>query len=266
MSDPDPSEPRPSPGARRLRLVVEYDGTDFSGWQRQANGFTVQEAIERAAARIVGGPVSVVGAGRTDAGVHAMGQVAALTIDKPIKLRGIQRGLNTYLPREVSIVSVDEVPIDFDPRRDAERKLYRYRVWNSETRNAVEDRYAWHVRPALDTAAMQQAAALLVGRHDFAGFRAADCERQTTVRTMMRDDVARTGLAVTIEVEGEAFLKNMVRIISGTLVSVGRGRHSVADVAALLVHKDRTRGGETAPAKGLCLVRVDYALALPQRR
>jgi tRNA pseudouridine38-40 synthase len=244
--------------ARRIRLVVEYDGTDYAGWQRQANARTVQQTIEESLWQMVGGEPCVQAAGRTDAGVHALGQVAAFSTDSAIPLLGLQRGLNALLPRAIAVAAVDEVAPGFDPRRHALGKLYRYRIWNAEARSPTDDRYAWHRSRPLDDERMRAAAAPLVGEHDFRAFRAADCERKTTVRRITRLAVERRGALLAIEVEATAFLKNMVRILAGTLVEAGRGRLGPDEVAAALSTGERTRAGPTAPPHGLFLVRVDY--------
>jgi tRNA pseudouridine38-40 synthase len=245
----------------RMKLTVEYDGTDFAGWQRQANGPSVQAAIEDALTDMHGGAATVIrGAGRTDAGVHALGQVAHF--DAPpgtrVPLHGYQRGLNAVLPRSIAILAVDEVADDFDARFSARGKLYRYSIWTAPVRAPMRDRYVWHLRRPIDAARMQQAADLLVGRHDFNAFRASDCERKTTVRTISRLAVARSSDLVTIEVEADAFLKNMVRILVGTLGEVGWGKRTPVDVQRILDGRDRRHAGVTAPAQGLALVRVDY--------
>jgi tRNA pseudouridine38-40 synthase len=245
----------------RLKLTVEYDGTDFVGWQRQANGPSVQAAIEDALTEMHGGVATVIrGAGRTDAGVHALGQVAHF--DAPpgtrVPLHGYQRGLNAVLPRSVAILAVENVADDFDARFSARGKLYRYGIWTAPTRAPLRDRYVWHLRRPIDAARMQAAADLLVGRHDFNAFRAADCERKTTVRTITRLAVARSADLITVEVEADAFLKNMVRILVGTLGEVGWGKREPADVQRILDGRDRRHAGITAPAQGLALVRVDY--------
>jgi tRNA pseudouridine38-40 synthase len=243
---------------RRLQLTVEYDGTDFAGWQRQANAPTVQAAIEDALAKMTGRFACVRGAGRTDAGVHARGQVAHVDVEAAIPVEGLRRGLNALLPRAIAVRAVAEAAADFDARRSARGKLYRYQIWNDDSRSVALDRFVWHLKRPLDVARMRAAAVPLVGRHDFAAFRAADCERRTTTRTVRRLDVVRVGALVTVDVEAEAFLKNMVRILAGTLVEAGLGKRSPEDVARALASGDRRLAGATAPARGLTLVRVYY--------
>jgi tRNA pseudouridine38-40 synthase len=243
---------------RRIRIVVEYEGTDFVGWQRQANGPSVQAALEEALARMTGERRVVHGAGRTDAGVHALGQVAAFDLERDLPVARLLRGLNALLPPSVAVVRAEEAPPDFDPRRHALGKLYRYRIWNAEARSPLERRTSWHVRRPLDDAAMARAAACLVGEHDFSAFRAADCERKNPVRRIDRLAVVRAGALVTVEVEATAFLKNMVRILVGSLYEVGRGAAPAAWIAEVLASRDRTRAGPTAPPQGLLLVEVRY--------
>ncbi|MDB4966416.1 MAG: tRNA pseudouridine synthase [Myxococcales bacterium] len=243
----------------RYKLTVEYDGTDFVGWQRQSNGPSVQATIEDALTEMHGGLATIIrGAGRTDAGVHALGQVAHFEGAGNIPLHGYQRGLNAVLPRSIAIVGAELVADDFDARFSARGKLYRYSIWTAPTRAPMRDRYVWHLRREIDVARMQEAANHLVGRHDFCAFRASDCERKTTTRTVTRLAVARSSDLVTIEVEADAFLKNMVRILVGTLCECGWGKRTPADVQQVLAGGDRRRAGITAPPQGLALVRVDY--------
>ena len=243
---------------RTLRLTIEYDGTDFSGWQRQAGQRTVQQCLEEAFAVMTGGPVCVRGAGRTDAGVHADGQVASVEVASRIPALGFMRGLNANLPRDIAVLGVADMPAGFNARWGARGKIYRYLIWNHPVRSPRRARDSWAVYAPLDVHAMREAAMILTGEHDFRAFRAADCERRTTVRLIRRFDVHRDGGIITCEVEGTAFLKNMVRILVGTLVAVGLGKMTDATVRDLLVHGDRTRAGMTAPACGLTLAKVIY--------
>ena len=246
------------PAPRTLRIVVEYDGTGLSGWQRQDGQPTVQGWLEQAFKSMTGQDVVVRGAGRTDAGVHAEGQVASVEVSSRIPTLGFLRGLNTFLPPEIAVLDVADMPAGFNARHDARGKIYRYQVWNHPVRSPRFARHAWHVYDPLDTHAMRQAATVLLGQHDFRGFRSSDCDRTNTVRILRRFDVRRDGALVSIEVEGTAFLRNMVRILAGTLVAVGKGKLTRARVADVLEHGDRTKAGVTAPACGLTLVRVIY--------
>jgi tRNA pseudouridine38-40 synthase len=243
---------------RRWRAVVEYDGTDFSGWQRQDGQRTVQGVLEAGIKELVGESVFVRGAGRTDAGVHADGQVASFDLVQPMPPHGLLRGLNAILPADVALIEVAPAPAEFDARFSARGKVYRYSVWSHFVRSPRRARTAWHVRQPLDLEAIRTTAALLVGEHDFRGFRASDCDRLTTRRLVRRLDVDRQGAVLTFEVEATAFLKNMVRILVGTLIDVGRGRIAPATVSRMLETGDRTIGGMTAPACGLTLRRVIY--------
>ncbi|MGB8295502.1 MAG: tRNA pseudouridine(38-40) synthase TruA [Polyangia bacterium] len=247
-----------APTLRTLRLIVEYDGTDFAGWQRQTGQRTVQQCLEEAFATMTGGPVCVRGAGRTDAGVHADGQVASVEIASRIPALGFMRGLNSNLPRDIAVLDVADMPAGFNARWDARGKIYRYLIWNHPVRSPRRARDSWHVFAPLDVHAMREAAALFCGEHDFRAFRAADCERRTTVRVLRRFDVHRDGGLIACEVQGTAFLKNMVRILVGTLVAVGQGKMPAATIRELLTHGDRTKAGMTAPACGLTLAKVIY--------
>lgn len=253
---------------RHIRLVVEYDGTDLCGWQRQANGPTVQGHLEAALTRLLTHEVAVTGASRTDAGVHARGQIASFRTERAIPLHGIRRGLNAMLPPAIAIVSASEADDDFHPRFSATGKHYRYLLHTRPERSPRWRHRAWHHPAPLDLTAMREAAAALIGEHDFAAFRAAGCTATRTVRRIDRIDIAPTSQLgdpdddaawiIAIDVRGNAFLRNMVRIVVGTLVEVGQGRRPVGQVAEILASKDRTRAGITAPATGLELVSVRY--------
>lgn len=245
---------------RTLKLVVEYEGTAYTGWQRQAPpNVTIQGLLEDAFARIAKERVNVMGAGRTDSGVHARAQVAALRTTSLIPVRKILLGLNGVLPPDVAVRSVEEAPAGFDPRRAARGKHYRYRIWNAPSRSAMWARFAWHRHRPLDVAAMRTAAAALIGEHDFTSFRSLSCDRKNPVRRIKRIDLtwAEPEL-LSIDIEGTAFLKNMCRIIAGTLLEVGEGARPADGVAATLAARDRKRAGRTAPAHGLTLEEVFY--------
>ena len=261
MSDApeEPASPdEPAAPTRVLRVVVSYDGTDFHGWQRQPGMRTVQGVLEDGIRELLGEQVFVRGAGRTDAGVHADGQVASLALASRIPPYGLLRGLNSILPDDVALLDVAEAALDFDARFSARGKVYRYTVWNHLVRAPRHARTAWHVRRTLDMAALRKAAAALVGEHDFRAFRASDCERRTTRRLIRRLEVERQGALLTFDVEATAFLKNMVRILVGTLVDVGRGHLGPEAIARMLETGDRAAGGMTAPPQGLTLLRVLY--------
>ena len=244
--------------SRNLRILVEYDGTDFSGWPRQDGQRTVQAVIEDTIRQVIGESVFVRAAGRTDAGVHADGQVITFDLVQAMPPHGLLRGLNSILPPDVALLEASEAAPDFDARFSARGKVYRYTVWNHMVRSPRRARTSWHVRQLLDMEAMRATAALLVGEHAFRAFRASDCDRKTTRRLVRRLEVDRQGAIVTFDVEATAFLKNMVRILVGTLIDVGRGRLEPAIVSRMLETGDRTVGGMTAPARGLTLLRVLY--------
>jgi len=244
---------------RNVRLTIEYDGTAYGGWQVQANAPSVQGTIEAAIQKMCGEPeIRLRAAGRTDAGVHALGQVANFYTEENIPAVGWRKGLNSLLPNDIAIRDATFVDLSFDARRHARGKCYRYTIYNHETRSPLLARYAWHVREPLDEAAMARAAEPLIGVHDFSAFRASDCERLSTVRDLSRLSVRREGPCITIEVTATAFLKNMVRIIVGTLVLAGLHKIGPEEVAAIRDSGDRTRAGMTAPPQGLCLVEVYY--------
>jgi tRNA pseudouridine38-40 synthase len=242
----------------RLKLTLEYDGTAYVGWQRQLNGTSVQEVLERALSELFGEPVSTEAAGRTDAGVHALGQVVAFEAPRTLPPTAYLRGLSALLPEDVSVVDAVEVPAEFDPRRGSAGKRYRYLISNRPVRSPLRRRTHWQLFAPLDIAAMDEAARPLLGTHDFSAFRAANCEALTPQRTLRALSLVSSGDVVQFEFEGTAFLKHMVRNIVGTLVEVGRGRQRVAWVAEVLASRDRTLAGPTAPPQGLVLVEVRY--------
>lgn len=243
-----------------FRLTLEYDGTDFAGWQSQRQGErTVQDTLAAALAEIAGERVRVLGAGRTDAGVHAEGQVAAASFATRLDAGTLARALNAKLPADLAVVAASLAAEGFDPRREANRKLYRYSLWNGAAPSPLRRRRFHHVREPLDVAAMAGAAAALVGRHDFASFRATGSRVGSTVRSLARASVEGEARGeIRFELEGDGFLRHMVRNLVGTLLEVGTGRRPAGSMPELLGARDRTRAGPTAPACGLTLVRVDY--------
>ncbi len=243
----------------RYKLTVEYDGTPFAGWQRQANGPSVQGELERAAAALAGGPVAVRGAGRTDAGVHATGQVAHLDLPKPYRPDSVRDALNAHLrPQPVAVLAADEVPAGFDARMSAVRRHYLYRIVNRRPPLTLHADRAWLVKRPLDARAMGEAARELVGRHDFTTFRDADCQAESPVRTLDGLTVARAGDAIEVAVWARSFLHRQVRSMVGSLEQVGAGRWTARELRDALEARDRARCGTVAPAAGLYLVRVDY--------
>ena len=244
---------------RILKLTLSYDGTRLVGWQRQAEGESVQGVLEDALARFEGGPVTVHGAGRTDAGVHALGQVASVEVTFGHDVATLARALNAQLPEDVRVLSVEEALPGFHARFSARSKSYRYCIRNGAVASPFERAYAWHVPQPLDVDAMRQAASRLLGPHDFSTFRSVGTDVPDAVRTLHTSDVlGDAGALLTYEVSGDGFLRHMVRAIVGTLVEVGRGWRDPAQMDALLQARDRARAGATAPPHGLFLVRVDY--------
>jgi tRNA pseudouridine38-40 synthase len=241
-----------------IKLTLEYDGTSFAGWQRQLNQPTVQEGVETAIEGVTQTKVSVAGAGRTDAGVHALGQVASFRIDRDMTPYEWTRALNAHLPDTITVRTVAIVPDDFHARRSAKGKLYEYRILNRPERPALDRHYCWHVYRALDDAAMNQAALTLIGSHDFSSFETQPTENEDPVCTLRRLTVFREGDRLRIEAYGDRFLKQMVRSIVGTFVEVGIGKRTASSLIEILAAKDRATAGRTAPPQGLYLVRVDY--------
>ena len=252
---------------RRIKLVIEYDGTAFHGWQSQKNASSVQDVLAAKLKVLLNEAVTVAGAGRTDAGVHAYGQVAAFDSKTDKSLEKIVSGLNGLLPRDVRVRSAEVMPPVFDPRRDAMGKTYRYTWIDGDSHSPFWRRYSWWSKQPLDNRAMAIAAKHLVGEHDFSAFRAAACAAKSPVRKMHKVEIRRKGQRVTLEIHGTAFLQNMVRIIAGTLYDVGTGKRSPDSVKELLASKDRKLAGKTAPPEGLVLWQVDYgAIPRPGRR
>ena len=247
--------------ARNLKLTLQYDGTNYVGWQRQARGTSIQGLLEDALAPMAGGPVTVHGAGRTDAGVHALAQVATVTIGGALDPLTLARALNAALPTDVRVLTVEEVAPDFHARFSAIGKAYEYRIVNSPIVSVFLSRYVWHIPQPLDLDAMRRASMPLVGTHDFAAFQRTSRGVSSTERTVREIEWADGGgydLPLVFRIAGDGFLRHMVRSIVGTLVEVGTGRWPASAVEAILTSRDRSRAGRTAPAHGLFLVRVDY--------
>lgn len=254
-----------SSAPRTLKLTIAYDGGAYVGWQRQPNGVSVQAMLEDALARLEGAPVSCAAAGRTDAGVHAAGQVMSVALTRAMDPEALQRALNAILPVDIRVLAVEDAPDDFHARFSARAKTYHYRILHGGVVSPFERGYLWALAPPLDLEAMQTAAALLEGRHDFASFQAAGSDVRETIRTIVRShwhvgvpDQDMPGQMLVYEITGDGFLRHMVRAIVGTLVDVGYGRRTIASVHDLLTAHDRTLAGPTAPAHGLFLAGVDY--------
>ncbi len=243
---------------RNIRLLIEYDGTNYAGWQIQKNAKSLQGTLESALRRITCEKVKLFSCGRTDSGVHAQGHVANFKADSKISLINLQRGLNSVLPKDIVIKKAEEVPLDFNSRYDAKSKVYRYTILNRLYPAALYRNYFHYVPYKLELNTMRREAKHLLGRHDFKSFQAADRKERSSVRTIKKLNIKRKSDFIEIEIEADGFLYNMVRNIVGTLIEIGRGRFQVGSMKKILKAKNRETAGPTAPAKGLCLVRVKY--------
>jgi tRNA pseudouridine38-40 synthase len=283
MADTPPDAGTNRPG-RMLKLTLAYDGTPFVGWQRQADGISIQGLVEDALSRIEGRPVAVIGAGRTDAGVHACGQAASVRLTSAIDLAALRRALNAMLPPEIRVTHVQQVPSSFHARYSAESKAYRYQIVNGPNATPFEWRYAWHVPERLDVERMGGAALLFEGEHNFAAFRGTGGSVKTMVRRVYGSRFTRIAPAagwapwgcaiedrsgaerLIYEVTADGFLRHMVRTIVGTLVEIGAGRRDPPSIEKALASGSRADAGPTAPACGLCLVSVKYGEAADSRQ
>jgi tRNA pseudouridine38-40 synthase len=244
---------------QRYKLTIEYDGTPFVGWQRQANGASVQEAIERTVERASGEQRVVHAAGRTDAGVHARGQVAHIDLTREWRCDRLRDALNAHLkPAPIAIITAEKVAASFEARFSAVERHYVYRILNRRAPPTLEREHVWHVARRLNASVMHEAAQCLTGKHDFSTFRAAECQANSPVRTLDRLDVIRSGETIEIRASARSFLHHQVRSMVGSLEHVGSGKWSPADLEAALDGRDRARCGIVAPARGLFLMRVDY--------
>jgi tRNA pseudouridine38-40 synthase len=242
----------------QIKITIEYDGTNYSGWQLQSGQDSIQARLEAALERIFATPVRVRGSGRTDAGVHARAQVAALTLPRAFDAAELQRALNATLPSDIVILNAEAVDNSFDPRRHASARVYQYRVLNQQWRSAFEHRYAWLIREPLDLARLNEAARIFLGEHDFAAFRTLGTEVKTTVRRVHASEWRREGVHLTYRVEATSFLRHMVRTMVATMVEVGRGKMEPGFVAELLERRERSMAPAAAPPQGLFLVEVRY--------
>lgn len=240
------------------KLTLEYDGTAYAGWQRQPDQPTVQAAVETALSRIAQTEIPVIAAGRTDAGVHALGQAASFRSDRSMTTDEWTRGLNALLPSDISTLSTERVPDEFNARRWAQGKLYEYRVLNRRARSALERQRAWHIWGELHLERMREGAVLLNGRYDFSSFEGPQANTEHKMCDVHRLDITKAGDMISFQIEADRFLKQMVRAIVGTLVEVGQGKRRPEAMKDILEAKDRRSAGYTAPPHGLYLVRVDY--------
>ncbi len=244
---------------RNIKVVLQYDGSRYDGWQRQGNTEnTIQGRLEAVLERMAGRPVEVHGAGRTDTGVHAWGQVANFRVEERFSPEKVKAYLNEYLPEDIAVIGAEEAGERFHSRLNAVGKLYRYRIWTGEKKPVFERKYLYGLGHELDVEAMERAAVLLVGTRDFKSFCANKRMKKSTVRTLRSIDFRQKGGELTLDFYGDGFLYHMVRILAGTLIEVGEGKRAPESVTEILEAKDRQAAGATAPAEGLCLVRVDY--------
>lgn len=243
---------------RNISLVVEYEGTNYHGWQCQPNGITVEETLRRAIERILDHPVKMYGAGRTDAGVHAFGQVVNFTTEKQIRLTNIRSGLNSLLPPDIRIKDASERESDFHSRYSARSKTYIYSIHNAPCHSPFSVRYSWHVPYALDSASMNGAIKALTGTHDFASFKKKNELYRNCERTVLKAGVKRRGAFIYVIIEATGFLRYMVRNIVGTLVLLGSGKMTIEEFGDVVGSGDRDRAGPTAPPQGLFLRKIKY--------
>jgi tRNA pseudouridine38-40 synthase len=244
---------------RNIKLVIEYDGTNYQGWQVQSKGQTIQGVLEEKLSLLTGETIPLIGSGRTDAGVHAIAQVANFKTKSRMDILSIQRALNSLLPPDIVIQEVEEMEEDFHARRGASSKVYEYRILNRTLRSTFYRMYAWHIPQKLDLREMEEATQWLIGEHDFSSFRSVGTPTRTTVREVVRAEWKKghDGL-IRFEIEANGFLKQMVRAIIGTLVEVGKGKISSEEFQKIIISGDRKKAGPTAPALGLFLKEVKY--------
>jgi len=243
---------------RRIKLVIHYDGTNYHGWARQPNHLTIQGTIENVLKHLCGGRIEIVGSSRTDAGVHALGQVAHFDIESPVPTENFAKALNNLLPEDIVIADAIETSETFDAISNTKSKLYRYTICTEPVRPVLRIHHCWHRPGQLDTEKMKQAAVRLIGQKDFKSFASAADQRESSVRTILKCDVVKNNPFIYIDVEADGFLYNMVRNIVGTLVEVGRQRWEPEYIDEILAAKDRCAAGPIAPAGGLCLMEIYY--------
>jgi len=243
----------------KYRITIEYDGTDFVGWQKQENGPSIQSSIEDAIKKITSETVNVFGAGRTDSGVHAKGQVAHFEFSKNISLDNIRDGINQHLrPLPISILIAEEVNEDFHARFSAKLRTYEYLIINRRAPLTFNKNLTWGVFKKLNMDAMKEAASIFVGKHDFNAFRSIDCQSSSSIKTIQSCSIETNDQHITLNVSAKSFLHSQVRIMVGTLVEVGKGKFNLSDVKDIIKSRDRSKAGATAPAHGLYLLKVEY--------
>jgi tRNA pseudouridine38-40 synthase len=244
---------------RNLRMIIEYDGTDYHGWQRQRGQMTIQQILEESISTVTQENIRVIGSGRTDAGVHALNQVANFMTGSKIGERNLLAGVNSILPRDIAIKEMTEVEAGFHARYDVKSKVYLYRIFNKTERSALQRRYAWFVRSSLNIDRMKEGSMLLCGTHDFSSFCAADCSVINHIRTVTRFEIAQDERGILrIDVEADGFLRYMVRNIVGMLVDIGKEKRTLDEMSAVMEARDRSLASVTAPAHGLFLKDVKY--------
>lgn len=243
---------------RTIRLTIEYDGTAYVGWQRQAKGRSIQQVIEEALGQVVREKVVLHSSGRTDAGVHARAMIAHFRTNCHFPLVAFREGVNRFLPDDIAVKEAAEADDDFHARFSAGGKWYRYQIYLAPVRSPAFTRTTWHIRQELDFEAMKLATASFIGRHDFSAFRTTSCDARTTVREIYSIELRRDADLITIDVRGSGFLRHMVRIIVGTLVEIGLQRRPITDIPRLLARDPNLRAGVNAPPQGLCLMEVYY--------
>lgn len=242
----------------KIRITLEYDGSNYSGWQLQVGQDSIQARLEAALAQIFSCHVRVYGSGRTDAGVHALGQVAAFDLPRDFPPDELKRAMNALLPPDIAIIEAASVSEDFDPRRDARSRTYEYRVLNRDRRSPFDYRYAWLIPSHLNLDAMNEAARRFIGTHNFASFRSLGSDERTTIRCVSMSEWAREGERFLYRVEASSFMRHMVRTMVATLVEVGRGKLSPEQVTTLIEARDRSLAPASAPPQGLFLIEVRY--------
>ncbi len=243
---------------RNIKLTISYDGTDYCGWQCQKNGISIQETIQKAVKKLTGRKTTVIASGRTDAGVHAVAQIANFRTASKIPIDNLRMALNTALPDDIVVICAEDANLNFNSQKSAKSKLYRYTIYNRDFMDPLLRRVAAKCYFSLDTTLMKKGAKHLVGRHDFTSFQTKDGEEKSAIRIIKCIKVKREGDIIIVDIEANGFLYNMVRNIVGTLIEVGRGKFKPEYVSDIMEARDKRKCGPTAPAKGLALIKVRY--------